>query len=99
MTASIGFSAEISDLITQSAGVGEVIFGIVFFVFYRNKAIVILNIVGLTGLLGFVAILQPQLLIEAFNPVTTNLTLIALSFIILSELKRELNNEPKQENV
>jgi len=99
MTASIGLSTELSYLVTKSAGVGEVIFGIVFFIFYRNKAIVILNIVGLTGLLGFVAILQPQLLIEAFNPVTTNLTLIALSFIILSELKRELNNEPKQESV
>jgi len=99
MTASIGLSTELSYLVTKSAGVGEVIFGIVFFVFYRNKVIVLLNIVGLTGLLGFVAILQPQLLIEAFNPVTTNLTLIALSFIILSELKRELNNEPKQESV
>jgi len=111
MTASIGLSTELSYLVTKSAGVGEVIFGIVFFVFYRNKAIVLLNIVGLTGLLGFVAILQPQLLIEAFNPVTTNLTLIALSFIILSELKRELrieskgelkkepNNQPKQEHV
>mgnify|MGYP000238761899 CR=1 FL=1 len=95
MTASIGLSNELSYLVTKSAGVGEVIFGVLFFLFYRNKAMVLLNIVGLTGLLTFVAVLQPQLLIEAFNPVTTNMTLIGFSLILLVELK----NEHKKEKV
>jgi len=95
MTSSLGLSGELSYLLTKSAGVGEVIFGILFFLFYRNKAMVLLNIIGLTGLLTFVALLQPQLLIEAFNPVTTNITLIGFSLILLVELK----NEDKKEKV
>jgi len=95
MTASIGLSNELSYLVTKSAGVGEVIFGVLFFLFYCNKAMVLLNILGLTGLLIFVAVLQPQLLIEAFNPVTTNITLIGFSLILLVELK----NEHKKEKV
>jgi len=83
MTASLGLSAELSYLVTKSAGVAEVIFGILFFILYRSKAIVLLNIIVLTGLLGFVTIMQPHLLIEAFNPVTTNIGLIGFSLILL----------------
>ncbi|GAB0110663.1 DoxX-like family protein [Pseudoalteromonas distincta] len=91
MTGSTGFSAEVSDLITRSAGVGEIIFGLLLIIFYKNKLLVWLNVFALCGLLGAVVALQPQLLIEAFNPVTTNLPLIALSFIWLKEIK-QLNN-------
>lgn len=90
MTGSIGFSDEVSYFITKSAGVGEVVFGLLIFIFYRYKPLVILNIVGLVGLLLFVAVLQPHLLIEAFNPVTTNIMLIALSFILLQYGKYNL---------
>jgi len=99
MTASIGLSNELSYLVTKSAGVGEVIFGVLFFIFYRNKTIVLLNIIGLSGLLCFVAILQPLLLIEAFNPVTTNIALIGFSLILLVELKKEIKNEHRKEKV
>ena len=88
LTGSYGFSDEISYLITKSAGVGEVIFGIVLFIFYRSKPIILLNIFALVGLLLFVALLQPQLLIEAFNPVTTNIPLIGLSLVLLNNLKQ-----------
>lgn len=91
MTASLGFSNEVSDFVTQAAGVGEVIFGITLFVFYRSKHVIILNIIGLSALLLFVAVLQPQLLIEAFNPVTTNIPLIGLSLVLLNNFK-----EPSQ---
>jgi hypothetical protein len=97
MTSSLGLSNELSYFVTKSAGVGEVIFGILFFVYYRSKAIVLLNIIGLTGLLGFVAVMQPHLLIEAFNPVTTNIALIGFSFILLFELNNELKNELNNE--
>lgn len=83
MTASLGLSTEMSDWVTRCAGISEILFGIVFFVFYTNKTLNILNIIGMLALLLFVAILQPQLLIEAFNPVTTNLPLIAFSVILL----------------
>ena len=87
MTGSLGFSEEISYLITKFVGVSEVIFGLVFIVPYKNSIVVWLNIIGLTGLLCFVAILQPQLLVGAFNPVTTNIPLIGLSFILLRSIQ------------
>jgi len=92
MTNSIGFSDTVSYWITKSAGISEIVFGIAFIVFYRTKWIVLVNIFGLLALLGFVAVLQPQLLIEAFNPVTTNLTIIALSLILLIELDKSNKN-------
>ena len=93
ITASFGLSNELSYLVTKSAGIGEVIFGIVFFIFYRNNIVVLVNIISLCGLLGFVARFQPQLLVEAFNPVTTNIALIALSLVLLIELKAELTGK------
>jgi len=99
MTASIGLSAELSYLVTKSAGVGEVIFGLLFFVLYRSKTIVLLNIIGLTALLGFVALMQPQVLIEAFNPVTTNIALIVFSFILLAESKNDVKIESSKERL
>ncbi|MBB1292950.1 DoxX-like family protein [Pseudoalteromonas sp. SR41-4] len=86
MTGSAGFSTEVSDFITRSAGVGEIIFGLCLALFYKNKYLVILNILALSGLLLAVIIMQPQLLIEAFNPVTTNVPLIVLSIIWLKEI-------------
>ena len=88
MTGSIGFSDDISYLITKAAGIGEVIFGLLFFVFYKTKLMNILNILALAFLLISVAILQPQLLIEAFNPVTTNVSIMAFSFVLLNEIKQ-----------
>ncbi|MEH6448120.1 MAG: DoxX-like family protein [Oleispira sp.] len=88
LTASLGFSDDVSYLITKSAGLGEIIFGTLFIIFYRNKNVVLLNILALSGLLVFVAVLQPQLLIEAFNPVTTNIPLIGLSLILLDKVKK-----------
>ncbi len=93
MITSLGLSNELSYFLTKTAGAGEVIFGVLFFLFYRNKWVVLLNIIGLFSLIVFVALLQPQLLIEAFNPVTTNISLIALSFILLFELKNEYKKE------
>ena len=93
ITGSLGLSNDFSYLITKSAGVGEVVFGIMFFILYRNKGVVLLNIIGLIGLLLFVALLQPHLLIEAFNPVTTNIPLIGFSFILLAELKNKAKEE------
>jgi len=91
MTGSAGYSEQVSDLITRSAGIAEVIFGLLIIIFYKNKQLVWLNIFALCGLLGAVAVMQPSLLIEAFNPVTTNVPLIALSFMWLKEIKQLSN--------
>jgi len=83
MTATIGLSDYHSYLLTKAAGVGEVTFGFILFLFYKNATLLKLNILALISLAVFVAIKMPLLLIEAFNPVTTNFTLIALSYLLL----------------
>ncbi|MDN3611132.1 DoxX-like family protein [Vibrio ostreicida] len=89
ITSSLGFSDEVSILITRAAGVGEVVFGVLFFLFYKYTLMNILNISGLALLLLAVMFLQPQLLIEAFNPVTTNIPLIALSGLLIKARQSE----------
>lgn len=83
LTATFGFSEDISYLITKFAGVGEILFGILILVMYKNKHVITLNIAALVGLCFFVAVSIPVLLIEAFNPVTTNVALIGFSIILL----------------
>lgn len=86
MTSSLGFSDEITYLLIKSAGVGEVIFGLVFILFYRIKLVQIINLAGLVGLLVFASVMTPFILMEAFNPVTTNIPLILLGYILLQHL-------------
>ena len=88
MTASIGLSDKWSYFVTKSAGVGEIIFGVIFLILYQSRTVVMANIIALSGLLIFVALSRPDLLIEAFNPVTTNIPLIALSSILLTEKRQ-----------
>jgi len=87
LTATIGLSENLSLLITQSAGVSEIIFGLLLLVFYKNRKLLLANILALVALCIFVAIQMPSLLIEAFNPVTTNVALIGLSYVLLRSKK------------
>lgn len=89
MTASFGFSEEVSYLITKVAGTGEIIFGLILFIFYKSKPLIILNIVALVGLFLFVALTNTHLLAGAFNPVTTNLPIIGLSVVMLNSLNKQ----------
>ena len=91
MTASLGLSDKVSYLMTKSAGIAEVIFAVVIFIFYQSRLISLINIVALIALLLFVVLLQPQLLIAAFNPVTTNIALIGFSLILLNEITKTKN--------
>ena len=83
LTATIGLSDQMSYMVTKFAGVSEIIFGLIIIVFYKNASVIKFNIFVLLALCVFVAIQMPGLLIEAFNPVTTNFALIGLSYILL----------------
>ena len=83
LTATIGLTDQMSYMVTKSAGVSEIIFGLIIIVFYKNTHVIKFNIFVLLALCVFVAIQMPSLLIEAFNPVTTNFALIGLSYILL----------------
>lgn len=97
ITATLGFDEKSSMLITFAAGISEVIFGVVIFIFYRNVLIINLNIFALIGLLIYVALFIPVYLVEAFNPVTTNIPLIVISIGLITELKR--NNSPYNKRI
>ena len=83
LTATIGLSEQNSYLVTKTAGVLEVLFGLLIFMMYKNRTILQVNITVLILLGIYVAVRMPMLLIEAFNPVTTNLALIGLSYVLL----------------
>ena len=85
MTGSLGFSDEITFYLVKTAGVAEVIFGLVFICCYRLRMVQLLNIIGLTGLLFFAGIMTPFILLEAFNPITTNVPLIVLGYYLLKQ--------------
>ncbi|AUI88112.1 hypothetical protein BS333_17260 [Vibrio azureus] len=87
ISGSVGFGEEITYIFIKVAGIAEVMWGVIFFFFYKVRVVLLLNIIALIGLLLAVAALQPQLLIEAFNPVTTNIPLIAFTVIILTSHK------------
>ncbi|MCO7189039.1 MULTISPECIES: DoxX-like family protein [unclassified Pseudoalteromonas] len=95
ISASLGLEDALTHLLIRFAGIGEIIWAIVFFIWYRTAAIIYMNIIALVGLLLAVAVLQPVILFEAFNPLTTNLPLIVLSALLLPKvpLKKTTSRE------
>jgi hypothetical protein len=85
MAGSLGLPEEFTYLLVKAAGVGEVLFGVAFIWLYRSRVVLLLNLAGLIGLLAFVAVARPHILLEAFNPVTTNIPLMVLGYILLQQ--------------
>lgn len=82
----IGISATV---ISPLAGISEVLLGCAI-IFLRKLDIVIYTAAGaLLGLLAYVAIMSPSYLVEAFNPVTTNVLGLGLCYLILLTQKQE----------
>lgn len=94
MTASLGFSEEVTYLLSKAAGVGEILFGVIFIGFYKFKAVQLLNLIALFSLLLFAAVMTPIILVEAFNPVTTNIPLMVLGYY----LYRQSAGSPEQDH-
>ncbi|MBY6188801.1 DoxX-like family protein [Microbulbifer agarilyticus] len=93
----LGFGVQMTERLVQAAGVAEVFFGIVFIAFYRVLAINLLNMVALIALLLFVVVFSSISLLAAFNPITTNIPIIALSAILIMELRRgDTHNKAEQ---
>lgn len=85
MTGSLALSEEITYLLIKIAGVGEILFGVIFIWLYRIRIVQLLNLAGLVGLLVFAAVMTPYILLEAFNPITTNVPLIVLGYFLLQQ--------------
>lgn len=98
MTGSLGFSDDITYYLVKTAGVAEVIFGLVFICCYRLRMVQLLNLIGLVGLLIFAAIMTPFILLEAFNPITTNVPLIVLGYYMVRQLDSNGYTEKDNKN-
>lgn len=85
MSSRLGLHEELTLILIRSTGVVEILFGIALILFYRKVFLHQVNILVLSGLLVFTLFMAPSVLLEAFNPVTTNLPLIALSFYFLQD--------------
>ena len=88
LSSQIGLSDTGTYWFIKAAGVGEVLFGLTFICLYRYKAVIYLNIFTMVSLIVMVAFLDVRYLVEGFNPVTTNIPVIGLSIILLSEIER-----------
>lgn len=75
-------------LISSIAGIAEVLLGLSVLIFTKTLIPVYIANILLLVLLVDVAIVMPQLLIEAFNPVTLNLVSLAMGYIIIITQKR-----------
>ncbi len=77
----LGFDRETAWGIVTASGIGEIIFGLLILILWRQKWPLLLTIVAMSGLLLGVFGTSPELLLGAFNPVTLNLSVIALAAI------------------
>lgn len=66
-------------------GYGEILFGLLLLLTPWRWPF-LLNIAAMLGLLGYVSITEPALLVQPFNPVTLNAALIALSITAYSSM-------------
>nr|WP_252738048.1 DoxX-like family protein [Marinobacter salexigens] len=87
MNMAIGFSRSEAVQLATIAGVLEIAMGVAILIFWRQRWPILLTLVAMVGLLAFVVLVQPTLLGGAFNPVTTNVAVAALSIASLHLLQ------------
>lgn len=68
-------------------GYGEMAFGLLILLSPWRWPF-LLNIAAMLSLLGFVSLYEPKLLTEAFNPVTLNVAVIALSILAFISMRK-----------
>ena len=68
-------------------GYGEIVFGTVL-LFTGRSWVFLLNVVAFLILLVYVAVFQPDLFTLPFNPLILNVSLIGISLIAYSELRK-----------
>jgi hypothetical protein len=77
------FAAEHAVLITNLAGVAEIIFAAIMFICWRHKWPMFISIAMMVGMLVGTMMIKPTLATQAFNPVSLNIAVIGLSLINL----------------
>lgn len=83
MNMALGLSLSDAHRLAQVAGVLEIGFGVTVLICWQQRWPLLANTVMMIALLVFVAIAQPELMLAAFNPLTTNLSVCALGLVAL----------------
>lgn len=81
MSMALGLSRSGAEKIAVIGGVAEIGMSVVVLLFWRQRWPLIMTVLVMCGLLAFVILFQPALLGGAFNPVTTNIAVIALAVV------------------
>lgn len=81
MSMATGLSRAVAEQLAIIGGALEIGMSVVLLLFWRQRWPLLLTAVVMFGLLAFVAMFQPVLLGAAFNPVTTNIAVMALSVV------------------
>jgi hypothetical protein len=78
-----GFSAGAAQWVAAGVGVGEILFGLLFFLLpaRRLRPVYWLHLVGLLGLGVGALFSQPAVFVAPFNPLTLNAALMALAAV------------------
>lgn len=87
MSMAAGFSRPEAVQLAAIGGALEIAMSVVILIFWRQRWPMLLTLVAMIGLLTFVILVQPMLLGAAFNPVTTNVAVAALSIVSLHLLQ------------
>ncbi|MDS1310093.1 DoxX-like family protein [Marinobacter xiaoshiensis] len=87
MNMAVGFSRSEAVQLATVAGVLEIAMAVAILIFWRHRWPLLLTLASMVCLLAFVVLVQPLLLGNAFNPVTTNVAVAALSITSLHLLR------------
>jgi hypothetical protein len=81
MLAGAGWSAESIIAAVRWAGIAEIAFGVLLIVAWRVRTLFAMTIALMLVAIAFVGVESPRYLSAAFNPITLNLAMVALSAI------------------
>jgi hypothetical protein len=82
----LGYSDALSLQLVQVAGIAEILFGFMLLVLWTRRWPLALTAFCMVASLAGVAVVSPELLVKAFNTVTTNLMLFALCSIAMMSM-------------
>lgn len=84
---SMGFDIQLAQIGVIMSGIMEILFGAAFLVWCKSVLMHQLNILGLTGLLMLIGLLNPEQLTTAFNPVVMNIAMMILSIVAIQFMR------------
>lgn len=85
MVMALGLSHEYAVRVATAGGIAEVFLGLIVLVLWHHRWPLVVTAISMLGLLAYTAVLVPGLLAGAFNPVTTNLSVLALAIVALKQ--------------